>query len=615
MSDIRNIAIIAHVDHGKTTLIDSMLKQSGIFRDNQKIEERIMDSNDLERERGITILAKCTSINWKNETEDIRINIIDTPGHADFGGEVERILSMVDGVLLLVDAAEGPMPQTKFVLSKALNMGLRPIVVVNKVDRKDARSDEVIDEVFDLFVALNANDDQLDFPILYASGRDGWCANELNDKRENLHPLIEVVVEHVKAPKVDENAPFSMLATLTDYDPFFGRILTGRVQSGKAEVNMPIRAINLKGEVLENSRITKLQIFEGVKRITTEKVVAGDIISIAGLSVATVSDTICDSKISEPIPSTPIDPPTMSITIGINDSPLRGKDGDKLTSRVIGERLFREGESNVAITVKESETKDCFEIGGRGELQLGVLVETMRREGFELSVSRPTVIMKKDKETGKLIEPIEELVVDVDEEYSGVVVEKLSLRKAEMTDMRPSGGKTRITFHVPSRGLIGYNGEFLSDTRGTGVINRLFHGYAPYKGDIGHKKNGALISIGNGEAVAFGLWGLKDRGFMFISPQDKVYAGMIVGEHSRDNDLEVNVQKGKNLTNVRAAKSDEAIRLVPPTVLSLEEMMSYIGSDELVEVTPKVLRLRKRILDPNERKKAGRDKKKLSLTV
>jgi len=572
-----------------------------------------MDSNDLERERGITILAKCTSVTWKHDGGTSKINIIDTPGHADFGGEVERVLSMVDGVLLLVDAAEGPMPQTKFVLAKALRLGLRPIVIINKVDRSDARSDEAIDEVFDLFVSLDATDEQLDFPVLYASGRSGWCVKELEDKRENLTPMLELIVAHVEKPKVDLNAPFSMLVTLIEYDPFLGRILTGRVQSGIAKMNMPVKAMNLLGESVEKGRLSKLQTFDGVKRVVVEEVEAGDIVSIAGMVKCTVADTLCDIEVVEPIKSTPIDPPTMSITFSVNDSPLGGKEGTKLTSRVIAERLFREAESNVAINVKETEEKDGFEVGGRGELQLGVLVETMRREGFELSVSRPKVILKKDKETGKIIEPIEEVIIDVDDEFSGVVVEKLSLRKADMQDMRPSGGgKTRIVFHAPSRGLIGYHNEFLTDTRGTGIMNRIYHSYVPYKGEITGKKRGALISMGNGDVVAFALWGLKDRGTMFISPQDKVYTGMIVGENNRDNDLEVNVMKGKNLTNVRAAKSDEAIRLTPPKLMSLEEMMSYISEDELVEVTPKNLRLRKRLLDSTERKRAGKSNKKLA---
>ena len=606
MKEIRNIAIIAHVDHGKTTLIDSLLQQAGTFRENQSVNERVMDSNDLEKERGITILAKCTSIKW----QDIRINIIDTPGHADFGGEVERVLSMADGVILLTDAAEGPMPQTKFVLSKALAQGLRPMVVINKVDRPDGRPDEVVDEVFDLFASLDANEEQLDFPILYASGRDGWCVRDLNDPRENLTPMLELIIDHVPPPQVDPDAPFAMLATLLESDSFLGRILTGRIVSGTAQVNMPIHVLNLDGEKIETGRLTKLQTFAGVERVPVDKAVAGDIISVAGTAVASVADTICDPSVTTPVQSTPIDPPTMAITISVNDSPFAGQEGSKVTSRVIRDRLMAEAETNVAITVTESENKEAFEVGGRGELQLGVLIETMRREGFELSVSRPRVLLKED-ENGNLLEPLEEVVVDVDEEHSGSVVEKISQRKGVMIDMRPSGGgKTRITFHAPSRGLIGYQSEFLTDTRGTGVMNRLYHSHTPYKGDIEGRRNGALISIGQGEAVAYAIFNLQDRGAMFISPQDKVYTGMIVGEHSRDNDLEINVLKGKQLTNVRASGSDEAVRLVPPRKLSLEDMISYIGEDELVEVTPESLRLRKKELDANERKKQSRAAKK-----
>lgn len=606
MTQLRNIAIIAHVDHGKTTLIDAMLKQSGTFRDNQAVDVCVMDSGDLEKERGITILAKCTSVT----RGDVRINIVDTPGHADFGGEVERVLSMVDGVILLVDAAEGPMPQTKFVLTKALNQGLRPIVVINKIDRADARADEVINEVFDLFVALDASEAQLDFPILYASGRAGWCVKDLNDTRENLEALFDLILKHVSPPDVDEDAPFSMLATILGYDSYLGRMLTGRIMSGKAKVGMPIKTINLNGEVIEQGRLTKLLAFQGIKREPVQEAVAGDIVTIAGVMKSSVADTICDISVSTPLRSTPIDPPTMSITIGVNDSPLAGQEGSKVTSRVIAERLFAEAESNVAISVKESQNKEAFEVGGRGELQLGVLIETMRREGFELSVSRPRVLFRKD-DHGNVLEPMEEVVVDVDDEFSGVVVEKLSTRKGEMQDMRPSGGgKTRLIFIVPSRGLIGYQSEFLTDTRGTGVMNRLFHSYGPYKGDLPGRRNGALISTDNGEAVAYAIWNLQDRGIMFINPQDKVYAGMVVGEHNRDNDLEINVLKGKQLTNIRTTSKDEAIRLVPPLKMTLEQMISYIEDDELVEVTPKSLRLRKRLLDSNLRKRESRAKEK-----
>lgn len=605
MKEIRNIAIIAHVDHGKTTLIDSLLQQAGTFRENQAVDERVMDSNDLEKERGITILAKCTSVKWN----DVRINIIDTPGHADFGGEVERVLSMADGVILLADAAEGPMPQTKFVLGKALAQGLKPMVVINKVDKNDARPDAVVDEVFDLFVALDASDEQLDFPILYASGRDGWCATKLDDPRENLNPMFELIVSHVPAPKVDLEAPFSMLVTLLEADNFMGRILTGRVTSGTATINMPIKSIDLDGKVVETGRLTKLQTFAGVERVTVEKVVAGDIICIAGLAKTNVADTIGDTSITEPVPSTPIDPPTMAITLSVNDSPFAGQEGTKVTSTMIRERLKAEAETNVAITVTESAGNDAFEVGGRGELQLGVLIEQMRREGFELSVSRPRVLYKED-ENGNLLEPIEEVLVDVDDEHSGTVVEKISQRKGSMTDMRPSGGgKTRITFLAPSRGLIGYQGEFLTDTRGTGIMNRVYHSHEPFKGEIETRRQGAYISNGQGEAVGFAIFNLQDRATMFVKPQDKVYGGMIVGENSRDNDLVVNVLKGKQLTNVRASGTDEAIRLTPPKVFTLEEMIAYIGEDELVEVTPKNMRLRKRLLDENDRKRESRSKK------
>ncbi len=605
--EIRNIAIIAHVDHGKTTLIDQMLKQSGTFRANQQVEECIMDSGDLERERGITILAKCTSVTRGN----MRINIVDTPGHADFGGEVERVLTMVDGVVLLVDSAEGPLPQTKFVLGKALRLGLRPIVLVNKIDRGDARPDAVHNEIFDLFAALDASEEQLDFPTLYASGRDGWASDSLTGPRENLDPLFDLITRHVPAPDVDPEASFSMLASILEYDSFLGRILTGRVYSGRAKVGMPIKVLNLKGEVVEQGRLTKLLAFDGIKRVPVEEAEAGSIVAIAGIVKASVSDTIGGLELASPVPSTPIDPPTMAITISVNDSPLAGQEGSKVTSRMIRERLMKEAEGNVAIRVTEADSKDAFEVAGRGELQLGVLIETMRREGFELSVSRPRVLFKEDPITGEKTEPVEEVVIDVDEEHSGVVVDKVSQRKGEMVEMRPSGGgKTRIVFHVPSRGLIGYQGEFLTDTRGTGVMNRLFHSYGVYKGDIAGRRNGALISMEKGEAVAYAIWNLQDRGIMFINPADKVYEGMIVGEHSRDNDLEINVLKNKQLTNIRTTSKDEAIRLVPPLKMTLEQMISYIQDDELVEVTPKSLRLRKIELDANERKKASRAQKK-----
>ena len=598
--NIRNIAIIAHVDHGKTTLIDNIMKQSGAFRENQKIDERLMDSGDLEKERGITILAKPTSVNWKN----IRINIIDTPGHADFGGEVERVLGMADGVILLTDAAEGPMPQTKFVLGKALKQGLKPIVIINKIDRSDGRPEEVVDEVFDLFVALDASDEQLDFPILYASGRDGWCTKELTDPRDNLHPLLDLVLEYVSPPIVDLDKPFAMLATLLDSDPFLGRCLVGRVEQGFAEINTSVQAINLEGKVIEKGRLTKLFHFESTEKIPVNRVEAGDIICIAGLKETSVADTICDLNIIKPIKSTPIDPPTMSITITVNSSPFAGLEGSKVTSTNIRERLMAEAETNVAITYLENDNKDSFEIGGRGELQLGVLIETMRREGFELSVSRPRVLFKSDKDGNKL-EPIEEVTVDVDEEFSSTVIDSMNKRKGEMIDMRTAGAsKSRLIFRVPSRGLIGYQNSFLTQTKGTGVINRIFHSYDLHKGQFAGRRTGVLIATESGVAVAFALWKLQDRGPMFIDPQTKVYQGMIVGEHTRENDLDINVGKGKQLTNVRASGTDEAVTLMPPKRMSLEQMMAYLKEDELLEVTPKNLRLRKRFLSPTERKRA-----------
>lgn len=602
MTEIRNLAIIAHVDHGKTTMVDNMLKQSGTFRDNQQVAERLMDCNDQERERGITILAKCTSMNY----EGVKYNIIDTPGHADFGGEVERVLSMVDGVIILVDAAEGPMPQTKFVLSKALALGLRPIVVINKVDRPDRRIDEVLNEIFDLFISLDANDLQLDFPTLYASGRNGWASEKDDVTGTDLKPLFDVMKAHVPAPDVDKTAPFAMLTSILAADLYVGRILIGKVYSGTAKVGSTVKSINLEGTQIETGKLTKLFGFKGIERIPIEVAEAGDIVAIAGMEETSVADTICDPEVETPLRSTPIDPPTMAITIGVNNSPLAGTEGTKVTSRMILDRLQREAETNVAISLTVSDGGESFEVGGRGELQLGVLIENMRREGFELSVSRPKVLFKRD-ENNVLLEPIEEVFIDVDEGYSGTVVEQLATRKGEMTDMRPSnGGKMRIIFLVPSRGLIGYQNEFKNDTRGTGTLNRIFHSYQPYKGDIIGRRNGALISNSGGEAVAYALWNLEDRGIMFVSPKTKLYEGMIIGEHNRDNDLEVNPIKGKQLTNIRAAGSDENIKLTPPRLFTLEETLSYIKDDELVEVTPKNIRLRKKLLDPNLRKRASR---------
>jgi GTP-binding protein len=601
--DIRNIAIIAHVDHGKTTLVDCLLRQSGAFRENQQVAERALDSNDLERERGITILAKCTSVIWRG----VRINIVDTPGHADFGGEVERILDMVDGVLLLVDAAEGPLPQTKFVTMKALRLGLKPIVVINKVDRSDARPHQVHDEIFDLFAALDASEEQLDFPTLFASARQGWATPSLDRPSDNMAALFDLIVGHVPPPQIEADRPFRMLVTTLEADPYLGRVLTGRIRAGSLRANATVKAIDRDGKPIEQARVMKILAFRGLERQAIELAEAGDIVAVAGFGAATVADTLCDPAVEEAIRANPVDPPTLAMTFSVNDSPLAGREGDKVTSRMIRARLLREAEGNVAIRVRESEDKDAFEVAGRGELQLGVLVETMRREGYELSISRPRVLFREDAETGKLLEPVEEVQIDLDEAYTGVVVEKLSLRKGELKDMRPSGGgKTRLTFHCPSRGLIGYHGEFLTDTRGTGVMHRLFHAYGPHRGPIPGRRNGVLVAVGDGVAVAYALWNLEERGALFIDPGTQVYRGMIIGEHSRGNDLDVNPLKGKQLTNFRAAGKDEAVRLTPPVKFSLEQALEFIDDDELVEVTPKSIRLRKRLLDPNERKKASR---------
>ncbi len=600
----RNIAIIAHVDHGKTTLVDQLFRQSGTFRDNQRVEERAMDSNDLEKERGITILAKCTSVEW----EGTRINIVDTPGHADFGGEVERILSMVDGVILLVDSSEGAMPQTKFVTGKALALGLKPIVVVNKIDRPDGRAQEVLDEVFDLFVSLDANDEQLEFPVLYASGSNGYASEDQEAREGTLTPLFQKIVDHVPPPAADVDGQFKFLVTLLDRDNFLGRILTGKVQSGTIKVNSPIHALDRDGKIVETGRASKIMAFRGLERVPVDEAKAGDIISIAGLTVATVANTIADPTVTEPLYAQPIDPPTLSMRFAVNDSPMAGREGSKVTSRMIRDRLEREAESNVAIKVTESADKDSFEVAGRGELQLGVLIETMRREGFELGISRPRVLFGED-ENGDRTEPYETVVIDVDDEFSGTVVEKMATRKGEMTDMRPSGGgKTRITFSAPSRGLIGYHGEFLSDTRGTGIMNRLFEKYGPYKGRIEGRKNGVLISNGAGEAVAYALGPLEERGILFVGVGTPLYEGMIIGENAKPDDLEVNPMKSKQLTNFRSTGKDDAIRLTPPKIMTLEQAIAYIDDDEMVEVTPKSIRLRKALLDPHERKKAGRKK-------
>jgi GTP-binding protein len=599
---LRNIAIIAHVDHGKTTLVDQLLRQSGAFRENQKVAERAMDSNDLERERGITILAKCTSVVWK----DVRINIVDTPGHADFGGEVERILNMVDGVIVLVDASEGPLPQTKFVVSKALKLGMRPIVAINKIDRPDERHVDVLNEIFDLFANLDATDEQLDFPVLYGSGRSGWMALDPAGPQEDLAPMFDLILSHVPPPTV-EDGPLRILATTLEADPFLGRILTGRITSGSIKANQQIKALSREGKVIETFRAQKVLAFRGLERTAVEQAEAGDIVAIAGMAEATVADTLCDPSVTEPLAAQPIDPPTLSMTFRINDGPFAGQEGNKVQSRVIRERLLKEAERNIAIRITENPDKDSFDVSGRGELQLAILIENMRREGFELTVSRPRVVYQTDQATGGRLEPIEEVIIDVDEDHSGVVVSKLSERRADLMEMRPSGGgRQRLVFHAPTRGLLGYQSELLSDTRGTAVMNRLFHEYAPYKGEIQGRRTGVLISNGVGEATAYSLFYLQERGPIMITPQTRVYEGMIIGQHTRDNDLIVNVIENKKLSNVRAAGKDEALTLTPPMRLSLERALSYINDDELVEITPDSIRLRKRWLDPNERKKQER---------
>ncbi len=603
--DLRNIAIIAHVDHGKTTLVDRLLQQSGTFRDNQQVPDQALDSNELERERGITILAKCTSLVWRG----VRINIVDTPGHADFGGEVERILSMVDSCLLLVDAAEGPMPQTKFVLGKALKRGLRPIVVVNKVDKPDQRAEAVLNEVFDLFAALDASDEQLDFPHLFASAKQGWAVERLEDPRVDMAPLFERILAHVPAPRVETEGPFRMLVSILEANPYLGRILTGRIESGRIRPGAVMKAIARDGRPLESARVTKLLAFRGLSRQPIEEAEAGDIVAVAGFEKATVADTLADPAVETPLPAQPIDPPVISMTFRVNDGPFAGQDGTKVTSRQILDRLLREAEGNVAIRVKPSAEKDAFEVEGRGELQMAVLIETMRREGYELCVGRPRVLVETDPETGERLEPVEEVVIDVDEEFTGIVVEKLTRRRAELLDMRPAGaGKQRLVLKAPARALIGYHGEFLTDTRGTGVLNRTFAGFEPWKGPIQQRHTGVLVSTEQGEAVAYALWYLQERGPLFVRPGDKVYSGMIIGEHTRDNDLEVNPLREKKLTNIRAAGKDDNVLLTPPIEMTLEKAIAFIAEDELVEVTPKAIRLRKRLLDPHARRRAARQK-------
>ena len=608
---LRNIAIIAHVDHGKTTLVDQLLAQSGVFRANEAQTERAMDSNDQERERGITILAKCTSVLWHGEAGDTRINIIDTPGHADFGGEVERILGMVDGCVLLVDAEEGVMPQTKFVLGKALKMGLKPIVCLNKVDRPHADPDRVLNDAFDLFAIMGATDEQLDFPHIYASGKQGWATMDMGKPNDTLAPLFDLIVKHVPEPKAvtRKDEPFQILSVLIESDPFLGRLLTGRIEAGKAVPGMAIKALARDGKEIERGRITKVLAFRGLKRQPIdEPAEAGDIIAIAGLSKATVADTLCAIELTEALPAQPIDPPTISMTVSVNDSPLAGREGDKVQSRVIRDRLLKEAESNVAIKVSETAERDAYEVAGRGELQLGVLIESMRREGFEVSISRPRVVFQTDEETGERLEPMEDIQIDVDDEFSGIVIEKLSARKAELKDMGPSGGgKTRLQLVAPSRSLIGYQGEFLTDTRGSGVLNRVFSHYEAYKGAIDQQRKGVLISNSEGETQAFALWNLEDRGVMFVGGGEKTYQGMIIGENARSDDLDVNPMKAKQLTNVRASGKDEAIRLTPPRRPTLEQAIAYIQEDELVEVTPKNIRLRKKVLNPSFRKRRVKD--------
>ncbi|MFQ5512096.1 MAG: translational GTPase TypA [Candidatus Krumholzibacteriia bacterium] len=600
---VRNTAIIAHVDHGKTTLVDRLLQQGGALRENQQLVDRAMDSNDLERERGITILAKCTSVTWKGT----RVNIVDTPGHADFGGEVERILSMVDGVCVLVDAAEGPMPQTRFVVGKALKLGLKPLVVINKVDRPDQRAAEVLNEVFDLFASLDASDEQLDFPVLYASAKEGWAVADTAQPRTDMTALFELMVEHTPPPRVADTGEFRMLATTLEYDPWLGRVLTGRIESGTVRPNMAVKALSLDGSLVEHARITKVLSFDGLHRNSLDSAGAGDIVAIAGLERGTVADTVCEPVVSSPLPAQPVDPPTLAMSFAINDSPLAGQEGDKVTSRMIRERLWREAEGNVALRVSDTEDKTVFEVAGRGELQLGVLVETMRREGYELSLGRPRVLYREDPRSGLLLEPVEETVIDVDDEFTGVVVEKMSRRRGRLVEMRASGGgKTRMVFYIPSRGLIGYHGEFLTDTRGTGVMHRLFHDWEPVAGDMPDRRCGTLVSMEQGNSVAYALWNLEERGPLFIGPGEKVYRGMIIGEHNKGSDLDVNPLKGKQLTNMRAAGKDDAIQLTPPTRMTVEQAMSYIADDELVEVTPWSVRLRKRWLDRHERKRRSR---------
>ena len=598
-NNIRNITIIAHVDHGKTTMIDNLMKQSGSFRENEVVDERLMDSGELEKERGITILAKPASIDWQGS----RVNIIDTPGHRDFAAEVERVLSMADGALLLIDSAEGVMPQTKFVLAKALKQGLRPIVVINKLDKADQRADEVLDETFDLFVSLDANEEQLDFPVLYASGRSGWASKEVDGPRENLHPLLDLIIEHVNPAELDKTKPFAMLSTLLYADSFLGRSLVGKISQGTAKANQPIKAINLKGEKVDEGRLTKIFRYEGTKKVPIEVGEAGDIVIIAGLEKANVADTICDPEVNEPLPATPIDPPTMSITISVNSSPLAGTEGKKLTSTQIKDRLISEAQNNVGITFSQNANVDSFVISGRGELMLEILLTQMRREGFEMTVSPPKVLYQQD-ESGNKLEPIEEITVDLDEEFSSKIIDSMNRRKGKLLDLKDTGkDKKRLIFHAPTRGLMGYTSRFLTLTKGTGVINRIFHGFGKFEGEMDGRKNGALISMSNGKAVAFAIFNLQARGEMFVTHNDPVYEGMIVGLAPKAGDMIINVMKGKQLTNMRTQGTDENVVLTPVRQMSIAEQLSMLNTDEALEITPKSLRLRKAILNPNDRKK------------
>ncbi|MDB9746637.1 translational GTPase TypA [Candidatus Pelagibacter sp.] len=598
-NNIRNITIIAHVDHGKTTMIDNLMKQSGSFRENEVVDERLMDSGELEKERGITILAKPASIDW----QDTRVNIIDTPGHRDFAAEVERVLSMADGALLLIDSAEGVMPQTKFVLAKALKQGLKPIVVINKLDKADQRANEVLDETFDLFVSLDANEEQLDFPVLYASGRSGWASKEVDGPRENLHPLLDLIIEHVKPADLDKTKPFAMLSTLLYADSFLGRSLVGKISQGTAKANQPIKAINLKGEKVDEGRLTKIFRYEGTKKVPIEVGEAGDIVIIAGLEKANVADTICDLEVTEPIHATPIDPPTMSITISVNSSPLAGTEGKKLTSTQIKDRLITEAQNNVGISFSQNANVDSFVISGRGELMLEILLTQMRREGFEMTVSPPKVLYQQD-ENGNKLEPIEEITVDLDEEFSSKIIDSMNRRKGKLLDLKDTGkDKKRLIFHAPTRGLMGYTSRFLTLTKGTGVINRIFHGFGKFEGEMDGRKNGALISMSNGKAVAFAIFNLQARGEMFVTHNDPVYEGMIVGLAPKAGDMIINVMKGKQLTNMRTQGTDENVVLTPVRQMSIAEQLSMLNTDEALEITPKSLRLRKAILNPTDRKK------------